>query len=90
MLGYQIVRQSGSHIRLMTTQNGVHHLTIPHHSPLKVGTLLGGILKPAAAHHKLTVEALLSHPRLVMRWHTIALARGSFARRAVVDRIQGA
>ena len=60
VLGDQIVRRSGSHIRLMTTQNGVHHLTIPHHSPLKVGTLLGGILKPAAAHHKLTVEALLS------------------------------
>lgn len=47
-------------MRLMTTQNGVHSVTIPHHSPLKVGTLLGGILKPVAAHHKLTVEALLS------------------------------
>jgi predicted RNA binding protein YcfA (HicA-like mRNA interferase family) len=60
VLGYQIVRQSGSHMRLMTTQNGVHHLTIPHHSPLKVGTLLGGILKPVAAHHKLSVEELLT------------------------------
>jgi len=60
VLGYQVVRQSGSHMRLMTTQNGVHHLTIPHHSPLKVGTLLGGILKPVAAHHKLSVDELLS------------------------------
>ncbi len=46
VLGYQIGRQSGSHMRLMTTQNGVYHLTIPHHSPLREGTLLGGILKP--------------------------------------------
>lgn len=60
MLGYQIVRQSGSHMRLMTTQNGVHHLTIPHHNPLKVGTLLGGILKPVAAHHRLSVDEVLS------------------------------
>ena len=59
-LGYQIVRQSGSHMRLTTTKNGVHHLTIPHHSPLKVGTLLGGILKPVAAHHHLTVDEVLS------------------------------
>jgi predicted RNA binding protein YcfA (HicA-like mRNA interferase family) len=60
VLGYQIVRQSGSHMRLVTTQKGVHHLTIPHHSPLKVGTLLGGILKPVAAHHQLSVDELLS------------------------------
>jgi predicted RNA binding protein YcfA (HicA-like mRNA interferase family) len=60
VLGYQIVRQSGSHMRLMTTKNGVHHLTIPYHSPLKVGTLLGGILKPVDAHHRLSVEEVLS------------------------------
>jgi predicted RNA binding protein YcfA (HicA-like mRNA interferase family) len=60
VLGYQIVRQSGSHMLLMTTQNGVHHLTIPHHNPLKVGLLLGGILKPVAAHHRLSVDEVLS------------------------------
>jgi hypothetical protein len=38
---------------------GVHHLTIPNHRPLKTGTLLDGVLKPVAAHHKLTVEELL-------------------------------
>ena len=42
VLGYEQVRQGGSHIRLTTTVNGVHHLTVPNHSPLKIGTLLGG------------------------------------------------
>jgi predicted RNA binding protein YcfA (HicA-like mRNA interferase family) len=34
-LGYQTVRQTGSHIRLTTQQNGEHHITIPNHSPIK-------------------------------------------------------
>lgn len=59
VLGYERVRQGGSHIRLTTTVNGTHHVTIPAHKPLKTGTLLGGVLKPVAAHHRLTVEELL-------------------------------
>lgn len=39
---------------------GTHHVTVPNHRPLKTGTLLGGILKPVAAHHKITVEDLLA------------------------------
>ena len=31
---------------------------MPNHKPLKFGTLLGGVLKPAAAPHRLTVEEL--------------------------------
>ena len=60
VLGYESVRQDGSHIRMTTTLDGTHHVTIPNHRPLKTGTLLGGILKPVAAHHKLTVEELLA------------------------------
>jgi predicted RNA binding protein YcfA (HicA-like mRNA interferase family) len=59
VLGYERTRQEGSHIRLTTTVGGTHHLTIPNHRPLKTGILLGGILKPVAAHHQLTVEELL-------------------------------
>mgnify|MGYP003673554572 CR=1 FL=1 len=59
VLGYERVRQGGSHIRLTTTINGPHHVTVPAHKPLKTGTLLGGVLKPVAAHHRLTVEELL-------------------------------
>jgi predicted RNA binding protein YcfA (HicA-like mRNA interferase family) len=59
ILGYERVRQDGSHIRLTTTVGGTHHVTVPNHRPLKTGTLLGGVLKPIAAHHQLTVEELL-------------------------------
>ena len=58
MLGYTSVRQDGSHIRLTTQRNGEHHVTIPAHSPLKVGTL-NSILKLIAAHHGMTVAGLL-------------------------------
>jgi predicted RNA binding protein YcfA (HicA-like mRNA interferase family) len=37
-LGYKTTRQVGSHIRLTTEENGVHHITIPNHTPLKIGT----------------------------------------------------
>ena len=48
-LGYEVSRQSGSHIRLTTRQHGEHHLTIPDHRPLRVGTL-AAILSDVAAH----------------------------------------
>ena len=38
-LGYVVTRQKGSHMRLTTTQNGEHHVTIPVHDPLRIGTL---------------------------------------------------
>ena len=59
VFGYERVRQDGSHIRLSSSLNGTHHVTVPNHHPLKTGTLLGGVLKPVAAHHKLTVEELI-------------------------------
>jgi predicted RNA binding protein YcfA (HicA-like mRNA interferase family) len=57
-LGYERIRQDGSHLRLTTEVGGQHHVTIPNHSALKVGTL-SAILKEVARHHELTVEALL-------------------------------
>lgn len=47
--GYQITRQSGSHLRLTTTVNGEHHITIPQAKPLRVGTL-AGVLSDVATH----------------------------------------
>lgn len=46
-------------MRLTTEQGGIHHVTVPKHRPLKTGTLLGGVLKPVAFHHGITVEVLL-------------------------------
>jgi predicted RNA binding protein YcfA (HicA-like mRNA interferase family) len=38
--GYYETRRTGSHIRLTTTFKGSeHHLTVPAHNPLKIGTL---------------------------------------------------
>ena len=50
--GYEITRQTGSHIRLTTTAKGEHHITIPAHKFLKIGTL-SGILNDIAAHFKM-------------------------------------
>ncbi|MBK9275542.1 MAG: type II toxin-antitoxin system HicA family toxin [Flavobacteriales bacterium] len=58
-LGYEVTRQRGSHIRLTTSLNGTHHVTIPDHRPIKVGTL-SGILSDIAAHHQMTREELLT------------------------------
>ncbi len=57
-LGYQLVRQTGSHMRLTTLESGVHHVTVPRHSPLKTGTL-SAILKEVATHFGLSREELL-------------------------------
>jgi predicted RNA binding protein YcfA (HicA-like mRNA interferase family) len=36
---YEVARQVGSHPRLTTKQGGEHHITIPQHKPLRIGTL---------------------------------------------------
>ena len=51
--GYEPTRQTGSHIRLTTQKNGEHHITIPNHSPVKVGTL-SAILSDVAEHLEIT------------------------------------
>jgi predicted RNA binding protein YcfA (HicA-like mRNA interferase family) len=57
-LGYAATRQTGSHIRLTTNAPSEHHLTIPRHDPLRVGTL-AAILDAVATHHRLTRMELL-------------------------------
>ncbi len=47
--GYAVTRQTGSHMRLTTSQGGVHHVTVPDHENLRVGTL-AAILTDVAAH----------------------------------------
>ena len=57
-LGYTQSRQTGSHMRLTTQVEGEHHVTIPRHDPLKIGTLKS-ILDSVAEHHHLTRDQLL-------------------------------
>lgn len=58
-LGYEPTRQVGSHIRLTTSRNGTHHITIPDHRPIKLGTL-SGILKEIGIHFGKTKEEIWS------------------------------
>jgi predicted RNA binding protein YcfA (HicA-like mRNA interferase family) len=58
-LGYRVTRQTGSHLRLTTLERGEHHLTIPKHNPLRIGTL-SGILAEVGAHFELNREELAS------------------------------
>jgi predicted RNA binding protein YcfA (HicA-like mRNA interferase family) len=57
--GYQISRQKGSHIRLTTFQNGEHHITIPNHDAIRLGTL-SSIINDIASHFKKTKEEIAS------------------------------
>jgi predicted RNA binding protein YcfA (HicA-like mRNA interferase family) len=58
--GYHIARQTGSHIRLTREFTGSSfHITIPAHSPLKVGTL-NGIILEVAQHLNVEKEELIA------------------------------
>ena len=57
-LGYSITRQTGSHLRLTTQEHGEHHLTIPQHTPLRIGTL-SAILADVATHFEISRDTLL-------------------------------
>jgi predicted RNA binding protein YcfA (HicA-like mRNA interferase family) len=59
-LGYSVTRQTGSHLRLTTFEHGEHHLTIPLHSPLRIGTL-SAILYDVSTHFKVSREQLLEN-----------------------------
>ncbi len=57
-LGYTITHQVGNHIRLTTHENGEHHITIPNHDPLRIGTL-SNILNDIAQHFQISKEELI-------------------------------
>ncbi len=56
--GYELDHQTGSHMRLKTDLNGTHSITIPAHSPLKLGTL-NSILNEVAQHHQISKPELI-------------------------------
>ena len=56
--GYEPTRQTGSHLRLTSTVRGrAHHITIPRHGALKVGTL-AAVLADVAMYLELDRQAL--------------------------------
>ncbi|MFZ4546000.1 MAG: type II toxin-antitoxin system HicA family toxin [Bacteroidales bacterium] len=58
--GYQPSRQTGSHIRLTTQQNGLHKITVPNHAPIRIGTL-NAILADIAFHHGVTKQEVIEN-----------------------------
>ena len=56
--GYEITRQTGNHLRLTSTKKGTaHHLTIPAHKQLRVGTL-SAILAEIVSYLEIERDAL--------------------------------
>jgi predicted RNA binding protein YcfA (HicA-like mRNA interferase family) len=56
-LGYKVVRQKGSHVRLRHEGPPVHLITIPQHTSLRIGTL-HAILAEVAQMQSITAESL--------------------------------
>lgn len=56
-VGYEVIRQKGSHVRLRHPGPPAHMITVPLHNPLKTGTLRG-ILAEVAFMRSVTVESL--------------------------------
>ena len=57
-LGYVATRQTGSHVRLTCLEPKEHHLTIPLHDPLRIGTMASSLADVAQAQG-VSREALL-------------------------------
>ncbi len=58
-LGYEIVRQRGSHVRLKkTTEAGVHSITVPNHLEVAKGTL-NDILTRVSERNQVSKEDLV-------------------------------
>jgi predicted RNA binding protein YcfA (HicA-like mRNA interferase family) len=56
-VGYRVTRQTGSHLRLTSDGPPQHHVTIPAHDPLKLGTL-AAVLAEVASNLTTTREEL--------------------------------
>ena len=56
-LGYEVIRQKGSHVRLRHEGPPAHAITVPLHNPLKTGTL-HGILSEIAQARSVTIESI--------------------------------
>ena len=58
--GYEVTRQSSSHIRLSSRRMGrEHHITVPDHRDLRVGTL-SAILTDVAGYLEMEKAALVT------------------------------
>jgi predicted RNA binding protein YcfA (HicA-like mRNA interferase family) len=57
-LGYEVVRQKGSHVRLRHDGPPQHSISVPMHDQLKTGTL-GGIVAEVSAMRSVSSETII-------------------------------
>jgi predicted RNA binding protein YcfA (HicA-like mRNA interferase family) len=57
-LGYTVIRQRGSHVRLYHSGPSAHSISVPLHNPLKTGTL-HGILYEVAKAQSISIERVI-------------------------------
>ena len=57
-LGYAVIRQKGSHIRLFHEAAPTHSISVPLHDPLKIGTF-HGILVEVAQAQSISIQEIL-------------------------------
>jgi predicted RNA binding protein YcfA (HicA-like mRNA interferase family) len=62
-VGYESVRQKGDHVYMTTARNGEHHVAIPLHRAVRVGTL-ASILGAVADHLGISREELFREMKL--------------------------
>ncbi|MGA9070138.1 MAG: type II toxin-antitoxin system HicA family toxin [Terracidiphilus sp.] len=58
-LGYAVIRQKGSHIRLFHGAAPSHSISVPLHDPLKIGTF-HGILTEVAQTQSISIQEILN------------------------------
>ncbi|RMF84146.1 MAG: type II toxin-antitoxin system HicA family toxin [Nitrospirae bacterium] len=57
-VGYRPTRQTGSHIRVTCDEPNEHHVTVPRHDCLRVGTL-SAIIAAVASHLQISRDELI-------------------------------
>jgi len=62
-VGYEITRQKGDHVYMTTHTRGEHHVAVPMHDPIKVGTFTG-ILAAVTNHLGIERDSLLREMKL--------------------------
>jgi predicted RNA binding protein YcfA (HicA-like mRNA interferase family) len=63
-LGYAVIRQKGSHLRLFHEAAPTHSISVPLHDPLKIGTFHGILVEVAQAQSISIQDMRFSLPTL--------------------------
>ena len=62
-VGYEFTRQKGDHVYMTTQLRGEHHVAVPMHNPIKVGTF-AAILAAVASHLAMDRDTLLREMKI--------------------------